>query len=232
MSGELPVFGLIESGSQFSEDDLLPISGLQHLAYCPRQFALIHIEQVWAENRFTAEGQLLHRKVDEAKAESRGDLHIARSLRLRSFRLGLSGIADVVEFHRGLEGISLSGKSGLWQPYPVEYKRGKPKHNNVDDVQLCAQALCLEEMLGAHVTTGALFYGKTKRRREVVFSGQLRQATAELATAMHQLWNSGVTPIAELGGKCEQCSLLSLCMPQARSGDQTKGYIESLFKEE
>lgn len=216
----------------YAEDDLLPLSGLQHLAYCPRQFALIHIEQLWAENRFTAEGQLLHRRTDAEGHESRGDLHIAHSVRLRSLRYGLSGIADVVEFHRCTEGISLPGKPGCWQPYPVEYKRGKPKQGNMDEVQLCAQALCLEEMLGNSIPSGALFYGKTRRRKSVAFTDPLRSATIQLAEQMHALWQARQTPPAEFGPKCEHCSLIDRCMPDSPSANRIHRYIDSIFTEE
>ncbi|MBU0499990.1 MAG: CRISPR-associated protein Cas4 [Gammaproteobacteria bacterium] len=216
----------------YSEDDLLPLSGLQHLAYCPRQFALIHIEQVWAENRFTAEGQLMHRRVNEETHESRGDLHIAHAVRVRSLQYGLSGIADVVEFHRAAEGITLAGKAGRWLPFPVEYKRGKPKQGNMDEVQLCAQALCLEEMLGTGIPAGALFYGKTRRRKEIAFTDGLRTQTIQLAERMHALWSARQTPPAEFGPQCEQCSLMECCMPQHPSAIRTRRYLESIFTED
>jgi CRISPR-associated exonuclease Cas4 len=217
----------------YTEDDLLPISGLQHLAYCPRQFALIHIEQAWAENLYTAEGQLLHRRADRNEHESRGGVHIARALRLRSLRLGLSGIADVVEFHRISqgEGVELHGKPGRWQPFPVEYKRGRPKKGDMDQVQLCAQAICLEEMLGAVIPAGALFYGKTRRRKEVILDAALRTRTAELAERMHAIRRAGETPTAEEGPKCEQCSLRSLCLPQSGHYQRrVKSYLDELFE--
>ena len=136
----------------YTEDDLLPLSGLQHLLFCERQCALIHIEQAWAENRFTAEGRIMHERVHKEDRESRGDIRVEYSMPLRSLRLGLIAKADVVEFHRN-RGLS----DGKWIPFPVEYKRGKPKKDNADKVQLCAQALCLEEMLDVEVTSGALF---------------------------------------------------------------------------
>lgn len=216
----------------YSEEDLLPISGLQHLAYCPRQFALIHIEQVWAENLFTAEGQLLHRRTDRNEHESRGGIHIARALRLRSLGLGLSGIADVVEFYRAdeREGIELPGKPGRWQPFPVEYKRGRPKKGDMDQVQLCAQAICLEEMLGTRIPNGALFYGKTRRRKAVTFDEALRTRTAELTERMHAIRQFGQTPPAEEGPMCEQCSLRSLCLPQSGHYQRrVRRYLDELF---
>ena len=147
----------------YSEDDLLPLSALQHLYFCERQCALIHVEQVWLENRFTAEGRIMHERVDTGKSEMRGGVRTSFAVSLRSLRLGLVGKADVVEFHRRQ---SPDGRSA-WQPFPVEYKRGRPKKDNCDKIQLCAQALCLEEMLNLRIECGALFYGKTRRRQDV-----------------------------------------------------------------
>ena len=206
----------------YSEDDLLPLSGLQHLAYCPRQFALIHLEQVWADNLFTAEGNVLHSRTDRAEAETRGDVHIARSLRLQSLTLGLAGIADVVEFHRvgeGAPGLMLPRLKGRWRPFPVEYKRGRPKTVDCDEIQVCAQALCLEEMLGLEIPEGALFYGKTRRRKAVRFGGKLRERVRESSEEMHRLWRSGRTPQAVYGPKCDQCSLHDFCMPRTTKKD-------------
>jgi CRISPR-associated exonuclease Cas4 len=190
----------------FAEDDLLPLSALQHLLFCERQCALIHIEQVWTENLFTAEGRIMHEQVDSGKHQSRKDVRIETALALRSLRLGLSGKADVVEFHRD--------DQGSWRPYPVEYKRGKPKAANWDQVQLSAQALCLEEMLHCRVSEGALFYGQNRRRQLVCFDEKLRQETEEAAVRLHQLVRSGVTPPARYEKKCESCSLMQLCLPK------------------
>ena len=203
----------------FSEDDLLPISALQHLAFCERQWALIHLEGAWAENRLTAEGRHLHERAHNSETESRRDLRIARGLRLRSLRLGLSGIADVVEFHRvGLDseaaGVSLPGVAGLWEPRPVEYKRGRPKLGPYDEIQLCAQALCLEEMLGISIPAGDLFYGEPRQRSEVIFSLDLREKTEQLAARLHELTRSGKTPLARYEKKCDSCSLYELCLPK------------------
>lgn len=210
----------------FSESDLLPISALQHLAFCVRQCALIHLEQMWAENRFTAEGRVLHERVHEQESESRNDLRIARGLRLHSLRLGLVGIADVVEFRRiapdaakpgaaTVNGVSLAGAKGFWQPYPVEYKRGKPKPDRCDQVQLCAQALCLEEMLGVDISSAAIFYGRPRRRSEVAIDASLREETEALADHLHELSRLGVTPVVEYSSKCRSCSLLDYCRPKA-----------------
>lgn len=199
-----------KSAPCFSEDALLPLSALQHLIFCERQCALIHIEQVWADNRLTVEGSHLHRRADSGLEESRGDVRVARGVPLRSMRLGLIGKADVVELHRA------QGTAGEnWLPFPVEYKRGKPKRDRSDEVQLCAQALCLEEMLEVDITGGALFYGTTRRRHDVTFDRGLRVETETAAARLHRLIASGLTPRAVRQPKCDSCSLLHHCLPPA-----------------
>lgn len=202
----------------FTEDQLLPISALQHLIFCERQCALIHIEQVWADNQFTSEGNLLHERTHEGPDESRPGVRITRGMPVRSFALGLSGQCDVVEFHAGsagaspaLESASLSSSHVL----PVEYKRGKPKAHAADEVQLCGQALCLEEMLRVHIERGMLYYGKRRRRTDVVFNSELRELTRDTAQRLHALITSRETPIAQREKKCESCSLVEICMPDA-----------------
>jgi CRISPR-associated exonuclease Cas4 len=240
----------------YDEADLLPISALQHLAFCERQWALIHLEGLWAENPLTVEGHHLHDRTHQSETESRGDLRIARGLRLRSLRLGLSGVADVVEFHRVPEvaqgppsgpaaptaevpesgrvperemarvgqgtgspaGVSLPRVRGLWQPAPVEYKRGRPKLGPYDEIQLCAQALCLEEMLGVTISAGALYYGQPHQRQEVPLTVELREQAERLAARLHELTRIGRTPLATYEKKCESCSLLTLCMPKTTGG--------------
>src|SRR3989338_6590683 len=162
----------------YSEDDLLPLSALQHLVFCPRQCALIHIERLWQENWFTAQGRVFHERVHEQKTERRKNVRIEFGLELRSYQLGLIGKADVVEFHCDEE-------KKKWQPFPVEYKRGKPKSDNCDAVQLCAQAMCLEEMMEVQVLKGAIFYGKEQRRTEIAFDQSLRNQTMETARRLH-----------------------------------------------
>lgn len=202
-------------------DDPVMLSALQHYSYCPRQCALIHIEQIWSENVFTAEGRIMHEKADSNKYESRGNVRTDYSVPLRSLRLGLIGKADVVELHRM--------DDGTWQPFPVEYKRGKPKAGNCDRVQLCAQAICLEEMLGVTITEGALFYGQTRHRENVVFDEKLRIETADITGKVRALLASGITPNPEYSKKkCEQCSLLDLCMPKTCS--KTKAASSYLLK--
>jgi len=184
------------------EDALIPLSALQHHLFCPRQCALIHVEGIWAEDGATAEGRLLHAKVDAGGNEGRPGVRIARGVALRSLRLGVAGIADVVEFH---------GKPP--RPFPVEYKRGKPKAHRADEVQLCAQAICLEEMFGVEVGEGALFYGATRRRCPVVFDRDLRALTAETAAAARANIAAGRTPPPVHMPACRRCSLESLCLP-------------------
>lgn len=191
----------------FEEDDFIMISALSQYSYCPRRCALIHIEQIWDENLFTVEGKIMHEKVHEEGDESRGDVKILRGVPLRSLRLGLVGIADVVEFHRIGEDI--------WQPFPVEYKRGKPKLDHCDVVQLCAQAICLEEMLNTTITEGALFYGRTRRRTPVVFDGALRFETEDITSKARKLIASGVTPPPSYSKRCETCSIINQCLPKS-----------------
>jgi len=192
----------------YSEDDLLALSALQHLLFCPRQCALIHIEQAWQENLFTAQGRLMHERVDQSGRESRRDVRIEYGMPLRSLRLGLIGKADVVEFY--LE----AGAGERWRPFPVEYKRGKQKKENWDKVQLCAQALCLEEMLGLAVPAGALFYGKNRRRQDVLFSDALRRETEDTAFQLHELIAAGRTPGPVYTTRCDSCSFYEVCLPK------------------
>jgi len=187
-----------------SEDDLIPLSALQHQLFCPRQCALIHVERLWAENGATMEGRILHEAVDAGVSETRPGVRIVRGLAIRSFALGVSGRADVVEM-RGAPPAT---------PYPVEYKRGKPKSHRADEVQLCAQAVCLEEMFEVIVPQGALFYGEKRRRTEVAFDAALRALTAEVAAAARANIVTGTTPPPRLTPACAACSLHGLCQPK------------------
>ncbi len=188
----------------FPEAELLPLSALQHWLFCPRQCGLIHLEQAWAENKFTAEGQVLHHKAHEGPDECKAGVRITRTLPVRSFRLGISGQCDIVEFH----------KTG--QVIPVEYKRGKPKSHRADEVQLCAQAMCLEEMLGVEISNGCLFYGENRRRSQVEFDVALRQLVTETSASLHAMIDSRETPVAEYESRrCDACSLIELCQPKA-----------------
>jgi len=208
----------------YTEDDLIQLSALQHLVFCERQRALIHIEQLWSENLFTAEGRIMHDKVDTANKESRGNIRIEYGVPMRSLRLGLIGKADVVEYHKM--------DDGTWMPFPVEYKRGKPKIDNCDKVQLCAQALCLEEMLDVEIPCGALFYGKKRRRTDVVFDGALRQQTENAAMRLHELIESGRTPKPVYAPKCDSCSLMEICLPKTIERKRSvKRYLSGAIQE-
>ncbi len=205
----------------YDEDDLLPLSALQHLVFCERRAALIHLEGAWDENVATIEGKNLHDRSHDAGTEVRGDVRITRGLPLRSLRLGLSGKTDVVEFHLltadepEVSGVALPGISGRWRPCPVEYKRGRLRNEPSFEIQLCGQALCLEEMLNVPVPKGALFYGKSLRRKEVIFTDNLRYDTEIVTKRLHILFNRKDTPKADyVKNKCKQCSLFELCLPQ------------------
>ena len=205
----------------YTESDLLSLSALQHIVFCERQCALIHIEQQWGENRFTAEGRVMHNRVHEPERERVGDILVVRGLRIRSLELGLSGIADVVEFNERINIVR-----------PVEYKRGKPKLNSCDEVQLCGQAMCLEEMMLVSITDGDLYYGSQRKRQTIPFTESLRSETQRLAVRLHTLVDAGITPTALRNNKCEQCSLIDICMPGlAKSGRDVQEYIEQNIKE-
>ena len=208
----------------YREEDLLPLSGIQHFAFCRRQWALIHLEQQWQENLRTVEGNLLHQRAHDASLrERRGDLLILRALSIVSNALGLSGQCDVVEFHASSEGVPLHGEDGLWLPFPVEYKRGRPKAHQADELQLCAQAMCLEEMLCCSITEGALFYGEPRRRTTVTFSPELRERV--------QSYCRGHTPKAKPSKSCSACSLKDLCLPQLTRHGSVSNYLKKAMEE-
>lgn len=219
--------------SSCSQEEYLPLSGLQHFAFCRRQWALIHIEQLWRENLRTVEGQLLHRRAhDESQRERRGNLLILRGLAIQSSTLGISGVCDVVEFHASPQGVPIHGEEGLWLPYPIEYKRGKPKTNQADELQLCAQAMCLEEMLCCSIQEGALFYGETKRRTVVSFVPALREQVVSLLQEMHQLYRRGYTPKCKPTKSCNACSLKELCLPKLMKKQNVSAYLRSAMEED
>jgi CRISPR-associated exonuclease Cas4 len=216
----------------YTEDELLPVSALQHLVFCERQWGLIHLEQLWAENVLTVQGQIMHERVHGGDIELRGDVVVARGVALRSLRLGLTGKADVVEFIRqardGLQDcIIIEGRPGLWKPVPVEYKLGKPKLDCSDEIQLCAQALCLEEMLGIKIERGEIYYGRPRRRSMVLFDNPLREATEAAAHRLHELTREGQTPKAVYRKACKSCSLYEYCLPKACGGRKSvEDYIQ------
>ncbi|MGC9158916.1 MAG: CRISPR-associated protein Cas4 [Terracidiphilus sp.] len=213
----------------YTEDDLLPLSGLQHLAFCERRWALVHLERQWEDNLNTAEGELLHERAHSAKIESRPGALIRRTLPLRSLRLGVSGQADVVEFipcGPGEPGVAMPRRKGLWRPCPIEYKRSRDRHGEwAYRIQLCAQAICLEEMLGVPIAGGAVFDGKRKRREEVIFDDELRRRVETLAARMHQLFDAGHTPPPCYAKKCEGCSMMNICAPQSIESPHAEEYL-------
>ena len=213
----------------YNEDEYLQLSGIQHFRFCRRQWALIHIENQWAENYRTTDGAILHERAhDKDLTECRGDLLITRDMRIFSQSLGVSGACDVVEFHLDPEGVPLSGRAGRWRPFPVEYKRGAPKPHDADELQLCAQAMCLEEMLCTAVPDGALYYGET-RRRVVSFSEPLRAEVRACLTEMHDLFRRGHTPKVKPARACSACSLKDLCLTRLLSARSVSDYLrESL----
>jgi len=199
-------------------DDYLLLSGIQHFAFCRRQWALIHIEQLWKENVLTFGGRQMHRNADDPFfTESRGDVLISRSVPLVSHALKIYGIADVVEYHRSDTGVVIPGRDRCWTVVPVEYKAGKKKPDDRDEVQLCTQAICLEEMYQTRIEFGYLYYGKTRRRAEVLLDNDLRNRVVELVAEMYALYDVGTTPPAVLLPHCKNCSLVELCMPTVSS---------------
>lgn len=215
------------------EEDFLALSGLQHFAFCRRQWALIHIEDQWAENLRTVEGDLFHRRAhDEKQRERRGDILILRGLSVFSHTLGLTGKCDVTEFHADPEGIPLQSEEGLWRPYPVEYKRGAPKDHDADELQLCAQAMCLEEMLCCEITEGALFYGEIRHRTPVSFSSELRESVVFLSDEMHQIYRRGHTPKVKPSKRCNACSLKELCLPRMLRKISVSDYLKKAMGDE
>ena len=217
----------------YAQDDFLQLSGLQHFAFCRRQWALIHIENQWKENLRTVDGDLFHTRVhDNTQRERRGDTLILRGLPVMSRKLGISGQCDAVEFHADANGIILQGEEGLWQPFPIEYKRGAPKTHDADALQLCAQALCLEEMLCCSIKAGALFYGETRKRESIEFTSELRTRVQSLLEEMHQLQNRGYTPRVKPTKSCNACSLKEICLPGLQRKRSTLSYLRRAMEEE
>lgn len=210
----------------WAEEDYLQLSGLQHFTFCRRQWALIHIEHQWAENFRTIDGALMHKNAhDQGFQESRGDLLITRGMPVFSATLGVSGACDVLEFHRTPTGVSLNGREGLWQPYPVEYKRGVFRADSGDTLQLCGQAMCLEEMLCCDIPEGALYYGETRRRMSVLFTEELRKEVRDALVEMHAMYDRQYTPKVKTSKSCNACSLKELCLPKLMRAKSVKTYL-------
>ncbi len=201
--------------SEYTPDELLPLSGIQHFLFCRRQWALIHVERQWQENALTAEGWIMHKRVDDPFCtETRNGVITARSVPIASYQLGLSGVCDVVEFTESPEGVGLPGREGRrYVPAPVEYKRGKEKRDHSDEAQLCAQAICLEEMLAVTITRGCLYYGETRHRLGVEFTAELRGLVRGMAAEMHSYFQRGYTPRVKPSRACRSCSLADICLP-------------------
>jgi len=209
----------------------LALSGIQHFAFCRRQWALIHIERQWQENLRTVQGELFHQNVHSGKSESRGALYVTRGLQLISHDLGIQGVSDAVEFHQDADGVPIWGREGTFLPVPIEYKRGAPKSHDADALQLCAQALCLEEMLVCQISEGALFYGETKRRQTVLFDTNLRERLRKLVEEMHQLYDRGHTPHAKRSKQCNACSLNGICLPTLERRGSAREYLQEQWEE-
>ncbi len=218
---------------EYSEDEYLMISGIQHFKFCRRQWALIHIEQQWEENVHTVIGELMHKKAhDPYLTEKRKDTLIVRALPVSSKILGISGECDIVEFHKCEEGISLYGHRGLYSVYPVEYKKGKPKESAEDQLQLAAQTMCLEEMFCTEIVEGAIFYGETRRRETVLFSNELRDEVKKMFHEMHQYYKRGYTPKVKKSKACNSCSLKEICLPKLEKTGTVKSYMERMLMED
>lgn len=233
---------------EYTPDDLLPLSGIQHFLFCRRQWALIHVEMQWKDNALTAEGRIMHKRVDDPFfTETRNGVITARSVPVASYRLGLSGVCDVVEFtplrlpsnspnlggeNEGDEGVKLPNREGLYLPAPVEYKRGKPKRDPMDEAQLCAQAMCLEEMLSTQIPRGFLYYGETRHRVEIEFTTELRTLVQEMSAEMHNYFSRGYTPKVKTHKGCRSCSLADVCLPVLQENViAASKYIEQNLKD-
>lgn len=217
---------------EYKEEDFLLVSGIQHYVYCKRQWALIHIEQHWQDNLRTVEGEILHEKThDSTIKESRGDLIISRGMGIFSSTLGLTGACDVVELHRSPDGVSIFGREGTYKPVPVEYKRGKPKDDESDALQLCAQAMCLEEMLLCEIPEAFLYYGEIKRRQKIVLDKALREKVKTIVKEMHELYERRHTPKVKPTKGCRACSLAGICMPRLCKNPSVSYYIKKALAE-
>ena len=212
---------------EYKEEDFLLLSGIQHFVFCKRQWALIHIEQQWQENVRTIEGEILHEKThDDTVKEKRGDLIVSRGMAIFSRTLGVTGTCDVVELHKATDGVNIFGRDGTYKPVPVEYKRGKPKEDESDVLQLCAQAMCLEEMLLCVIPEAFLYYGETKRRLKIILDDVLRARVRTIFKEMHELYDRRYTPKVKISKSCKACSLTEVCMPKLCKNPSALNYIK------
>lgn len=209
------------------------LSGLNHFMFCRRRWALVHIEQLWNENEYTLDGHYMHERVHDASfTESRGSVLLSRGMPIRSTLLNITGVCDMVELHKDPLGVSIQGREGTWRLYPIEYKRGKPNERGEDEMQLCAQAMCLEEMFVTEIPEGAVFYGEPHRRLPVVFTEELRQKVRASLEEMHQLFERGHTPRAKMTRACKNCSLVDLCQPGLSKQMSASEYVRRMLEEE
>ena len=218
----------------YDPDEFLQISGIQHFSFCPRQWALIHIEQLWNENALTAEGKVLHSRVhDPDISDTRNGILTIRALPIKSYSLGFSGECDAVEFRQDKDGVTLRGRDGKWLPSPVEYKHGESKSNDCDRLQAAAQAMCLEEMFGCCIDNAFLFYFKTRKRETIAVTDELRASIVKMSEEMHRLFFSGYTPKVKPKKYCSNCSLAEICLPvllKGRTPPNVEDYINDALK--
>ena len=212
------------------EQEFLSLSGIQHFAFCRRQWALIHLEQLWIENERTMHGRILHEKAHSGERERRGKLIISRSMPVFSNELGLNGECDVVEWHKNDGGVYIPQYEGTYSPVPIEYKKGKPMNSLANDLQLCAQAMCLEDMLLCHIPVGYLYFHETHRRQEIILTDELRQTVISMAQEMQSYFSRGHTPTVKQGKMCRACSLFDLCLPSLEKLGTVSDYISSNLK--
>lgn len=218
--------------TEYNEDDFLLLSGIQHFAFCRRQWALIHIEQQWQENLRTVEGNILHERAhNDGLTEKRGGIITSRGMAIFSRTLGVSGVCDIVELHKSPDGVQIFGREGLYKPVPVEYKRGKPKENDADILQLCGQAMCLEEMLLCEIQEAYMFYGEIKHRLKVSLDRDLRERVKKILKEMHELYERRYTPKVKPTRSCNACSLVEICMPKLYKTSSVNKYISEHLKE-
>ncbi len=216
----------------YNEDEFLQLSGIQHFAFCRRQWALIHIEMQWKENLRTVEGRILHENVHNPEMnEKRGNVIVVRAMPVHSRKMGVSGECDVVEFHKSDKGAHINGREGVYMPVPVEYKRGEPKSDNIDILQLVAQALCLEEMFCTDINYGYIYYGETRHRLKVDFDDEIRNEVVKLFEEMHLYYRRGYTPKVKISKKCNACSLKDLCVPVLNKNKSVAEYIDKFISE-
>lgn len=217
---------------EYKEDDFLSLAGLQHFAFCRRQWALIHIENQWADNLRTIEGNILHENAhDDGFTEKRGSIVVSRGMPVFSAALGITGVCDVVEFHQDPCGVSINGWDGSWLPLPVEYKKGAPKEHRADEMQLCCQGMCLEDMLLCSIEKGYLYYGETRHRTEVLFDDELRQLVRETVREMHECYDRRYTPKVKISKRCRACSLANICLPKLCNKLSVSDYLDDRIGE-